>query len=113
MVECLSACNIVAQKYNIGAPVKDPSHRSERLLARRVPNLHLYNFAFYFYDECAELDSNSHLIFFERAVHHSGQQVRLTHPCIADDNQFERIVDLLVLKVFDNFVCNVCDFNHN
>lgn len=112
MVKCLSAGDIVAQKHDIGAPVEHPRDRSERLLARRVPNLDLYNFAFNFDDKCAELHSNRHLVFFKRAVHYSGQQVRLTDPCVANDNQLESIVDLLVLKVFDNFVSNACYINH-
>ena len=63
---------VKAQEDDMRAFVKDASDWAERLLSRRVPDLHLYHFLVQFYHEGSEFDAYCDLMLnFELFIHHT------------------------------------------
>ncbi len=80
IVEGLLTGNVVTKEHAVRASVEDPGDRTERLLARSVPDLQLHDLAVELDHEGAEFDANRHLVLqLELVVHHAGQQTRLAN----------------------------------
>ena len=93
-------CHIISQENTVGSSIKDSSDWFVGLLACCVPDLHFDNFVFHFDTERAELNTNGDLVFcLKLIVHDSLHKTRLANPSVANDDEFEHVI-VLVLQGF-------------
>lgn len=77
--------------------IENPCNRLVRFLAGRIPYLHLDYLVLDAQAIRAELDTDSNLVLrFEFIVHYSLHEARLSDARIADNDQLEHVVVLLL-----------------
>lgn len=93
VVESLITCDIICQEHTVSTSVENPSHRLERFLTGRVPNLEFDDFIVNPDTVRSELNSNSDLmLLLKLVVHDSLHETTLTNPSVPNNDQLEKMV---------------------